>query len=158
MLQFTYSSLIPASVREVFSFHESPHALETLNPSFPRVSILRQRGGIQPGGEVELRLSAGPLRVRWLAHHTRYERDSFFVDVQKSGPFRCWIHRHEFEPVSNQCRLTDRIQFSLPGSPVTDWLLGWAVKLQLWMLFRYRHNVTREELRKRRTLRQPLSA
>lgn len=141
---FVYSSVIQASAGRVFSFHESPDALERLLPPGGRVRVVSREGGLEKGARVVLEMRFGPLRKRWVARHTEYVPNTLFADVQESGPFRRWFHRHEFAAEGpNACRLTDRVEFSLPGGPLMDWLAGWAVKLALRAMFRARHAATR---------------
>ena len=37
------------------------------------------------------------IRKQWTARITEFEWNHHFVDVQDSGPFQSWHHRHEFE-------------------------------------------------------------
>jgi ligand-binding SRPBCC domain-containing protein len=97
-------------------------------------------GGIQTGAEVVLRI--GP--VRWIARHTAYEQNSLFVDEQIRGPFGFWVHRHEFEAIDGRTKLTDRIEYQLPGGTLVNLLFAWIVNAALATMFRHRHRVTRE--------------
>lgn len=138
---FERSVLIDAPVEEVFAFHEQPDALTLLSPAFPPVRLLQRTGkGLEPNSRVELRI--GPFH--WVALHTTYTRNRRFEDHQESGPFDQWIHRHDFESVGGRTRLTDRIEYRLPGGPISNVLLGWIVNLGLRNMFRHRHNVTRQ--------------
>jgi ligand-binding SRPBCC domain-containing protein len=137
--QFVRSSVIHAPVERVFAFHEREDALALLSPPFPPLKVMSRTGGILPGARVVLKI--GPLT--WVAAHTGYERNVFFQDEQVSGPFARWVHRHEFSDEDGQCRLTDRVTFSLPGGPLVNVLAGWAVRLGLRQMFRHRHAVTR---------------
>jgi ligand-binding SRPBCC domain-containing protein len=135
---FELSALIDAPVEKVFAFHERPDALTLLSPRFPPVRIVRKTGGVEPGARIELRI--GPLH--WDAVHTAYERNRLFVDEQTRGPFARWIHRHEFEDLGVMTRLTDRVEFQLPGGPAVNAVLGSLVKLWLLGMFRARHATT----------------
>lgn len=138
---FTSSVLIHASVSEVFAFHEREDALALLSPAFPPVRMVSKRGrGIDKGVQVELRVGFLP----WLALHTVCEKNKLFVDEQLQGPFARWTHRHEFEEVAGGTRLTDRVEYQLPGGGAVNMLLGWAVKPGLMQMFRHRHRVTKE--------------
>jgi ligand-binding SRPBCC domain-containing protein len=137
---FVKSVLINAPVRDVFRFHERDDALPLLSPPFPPVRVISRVGGIQAGAEVVLRI--GP--VHWIARHTAYEQESLFVDEQIRGPFRSWVHRHEFEAVDGRTKLTDRIEYQLPGGTLVNLLFAWIVNGALANMFRYRHYVTRE--------------
>ena len=141
---FVKSVLIDAPVCEVFRFHERPDALALLSPAFPPVRMTGRTGkGIEPGSSVELRAGV----FRWVARHTAYEKDRLFVDQQIEGPFAKWIHRHEFEAVGSQTRLTDRIEYELPGGSIVNLLLGWTVTLGLRRMFAYRHRATKDAMR-----------
>ncbi len=139
MPTFVKSVIIDAPVETVFAFHERPDALSLLSPAFPRARVVRQSGGIEPGSIVELRI--GP--VAWVARHTAYEKNRLFVDEQTEGPFRSWIHRHEFEDLGVSARLTDRIEYQVVGGRVVEILFGWAVNLGLRWMFQARHRTTR---------------
>ena len=144
MPQFVFSSIIPASVERVFAFHESPDALERLTPPWQPARVLHKDAGLQVGARVELLVPLGPFKAKWSARHTHYEKNRLFVDVQDSGPFRRWVHRHEFEAIDgNTTRLTDRIEFSLPGGPLVDFFGAWFARIQLRRMFAYRHQATR---------------
>lgn len=141
MPTFLKSSIINAPVETVFGFHEREDALQLLSPAFPPVQVIRRTGGIQIGAKVELQI--GP--IRWTALHTHYERNHLFVDEQNAGPFAKWVHRHEFAAVGDAMRLTDRVEFALPGGAVINLLFGWIVQLGLGQMFRHRHKVTADE-------------
>ncbi len=137
---FIRSVLIEATVDEVFRFHEREDALALLAGAFPPVRVISRTGGLERGARVELRVGM----VRWVALHTAYERNRLFEDRQIEGPFAKWVHRHEFEAVGTKTRLTDRVEFALPGGPAVNILLGWAVKVGLRGMFAHRHRVTKK--------------
>ena len=140
MPEFTKSVLIDAPVEVVFAFHEREDALVLLTPAFPPVRVLARTGGIKRGARVELRVAF----FRWVALHTAYEKNRLFEDRQIQGPFAQWIHRHEFEAAGpGQTRLTDRIDYELPGGSIVNSLFGWAVIPGLRQMFAHRHRVTK---------------
>ncbi len=139
MPTFLKSILIQAPVEMVFGLHEREDALQLLSPRFPPVRVIRKTGGIEPGSRVELKI--GPFL--WTALHTAYEKNRLFADEQIQGPFARWVHRHEFESVDRATRLTDRVEYRLPGGVWMDRLFGWAVQLGLNHMFRQRHRLTR---------------
>jgi ligand-binding SRPBCC domain-containing protein len=137
--RFFKTSVIDAPISRVFGFHEREDALALLTPAFPPVKVMARTGGIQTGATVELRVLLFP----WIARHTEYRKNRLFVDEQIRGPFAKWVHRHEFEDLGSQTRLTDRVEYLLPGGPVVNALLGWMVKPGLSQMFRHRHRVTK---------------
>lgn len=145
MVQFERSVWINAPVEAVFAFHERPDAFERLTPPDQPVSVISRTGGIETGARVVLRMGFGLLSLKWVALHTRYEKNLLFEDTQLSGPFRSWTHQHRFSPEGSGARLTDHIDFELPGGRITEQMFGGLVRAQLEKLFAYRHAVTRAE-------------
>jgi ligand-binding SRPBCC domain-containing protein len=137
---FAKSVLINAPVGAVFAFHERSDALSLLTPAFPPVRIINRTAGIDVGSRVELRIGL----FSWVALHTAYRKDHLFVDEQIEGPFAKWIHRHEFEDADGKTRLTDCVEYQLPGGPIVNALLGWMVKPGLNRMFQHRHRVTKQ--------------
>ncbi|MBD0265550.1 MAG: cyclase [Tolypothrix sp. Co-bin9] len=145
MLHFKYSSVINAPVEVVWKFHERPDILQLLTPPWQPVQVMRREGGLDVGAITEFRLFLGLLPLTWLARHTECEEYRLFTDEQISGPFECWVHRHQFEPENGKTKLTDAIAFSIPGGDPVEFFSGWLVQAQLEAMFRYRHYVTKRE-------------
>ena len=137
--------MVHAPVERVFGFHEREDALRLLSPAVPRVRVLRRTDGIETGSRIELRI--GPFL--WIALHTAYEKNRLFADEQIAGPYAKWIHRHEFEAMGAATRLTDRVEYRLPGGVWMNRLLGWVVQLGLHQMFRQRHRATRHHCEKK---------
>jgi len=144
MLHFQYSSLINATVEQVWNFHQREDILKILTPPWQPVKIIRREGGLDVGAVSEFILMLGPIPVPWVARHVECEQYSFFVDQQIKGPMASWLHRHQFLPENGQTRLTDSIDYELPGGWLVEFLLGWWVESTLKDMFRYRHEVTQK--------------
>jgi len=144
MMRFKYSTLIYAPVEVVWGFHERPDVLELLTPPWQSIQVVSHEG-IEVGAISEFRIFVGLIPLRWVAVHTEYEKYRLFTDEQKEGPFEYWSHRHQFTEVDDTTRLTDEIEFALPGGVLAEPLGGWLVSMQLDQLFRYRHEVTQRE-------------
>lgn len=136
---FFKSIFVNSPVENVFAFHEREDALRLLSPRFPPLRVIRKTGGIEPGSRVELTI--GPFL--WTALHTAYDKNRLFTDEQVQGPFAKWVHSHEFESVGRVTRLTDRVEYRLPGGEWMNRLFGWAVQLGLHHMFRQRHRMTK---------------
>jgi len=145
MLHYRKSTLIDAPLEVVWNFHERPDILERLTPPWQPVQVVRREGGLGVGAISEFRLFVGPIPLRWVAIHTECEPYSIFTDKQHEGPMAYWVHRHQFSPEAGKTRLTDRIEYGLPGGWLVERLLGWWVDAQLEQLFSYRHQVTQTE-------------
>ncbi|HET7239743.1 MAG TPA: SRPBCC family protein, partial [Gemmatimonadales bacterium] len=110
------SVTVPVDAEEAFAWHDRAGALERLIPPWERVEILERSGGIADGARVVVRVHQGPVSRRWVARHRDYQPGRRFVDEQAEGPFARWVHIHVFEPEGPaSCRVTDRIEVTLPG-------------------------------------------
>ncbi|MBE9167654.1 SRPBCC family protein [Pleurocapsales cyanobacterium LEGE 06147] len=145
MLRFQHSSLINAPVEIVWQFHDRKDILALLTPPWQPVKVIRREGGLEVGAITEFRLFLGPIPVRWLAKHIECQPNRLFTDKQVEGPMQFWVHRHQFCQENEQTRLTDSIDYEIPGGFLTEILLGWWVESRLKEMFRYRHQVTKRE-------------
>ncbi len=144
MRNFQFSSLINAPVETVWEFHERQDILQLLTPPWQPVQVIRRQGGLEVGAISEFRLWLGLIPLRWLAKHIECEKPYLFTDKQIVGPLQSWLHRHQFSRENGQTRLTDSIDYEIPGGWLAELLLGWWVDSRLRDMFRYRHQVTQK--------------
>jgi ligand-binding SRPBCC domain-containing protein len=147
MRHFQYSSLIDAPVKIVWEFHERKDILQLLTPPWQPVKVIKREGRLEVGAVSEFRLFIGMIPVRWVARHIEYEKYRIFIDQQVIGPMKYWLHRHQFVEEKGKTRLTDSIDYEIPGGWIIEFLLGWWVDSRLKDMFRYRHEVTQKECR-----------
>lgn len=144
-MRFTKESVINASPERVFAFHELPDAFDRLLPPWENVTIIEKADISVIGSRaiVDTRIF-GLITSRWVAEHTAYDPPRFFEDIQVSGPFASWRHRHIVEPHPDGAILRDDIEYEPPF-----WIFGaiaapFAVVPKLEKMFAYRHEVTRK--------------
>lgn len=143
-MRFEKQSRIAAPPERVFAFHESPGALERLNPPWERVRVVEGGGSLRPGTRVVLEVRLGPVLVRWVALHTEYEPGRLFADTQLGGPFARWYHRHWFlDDGGGGTLLRDEVDFEPPLGLPGRLLAGGFLRSKLTRLFDYRHEATR---------------
>lgn len=142
-MEFVKESLIRASAERVFAFHELPDALERLMPPWEKTRLLEHPRGLRVGSRavIETRLFR-LVPVRWVAVHMAYDPPRMFEDVQESGPFQSWRHRHLIAPHAGGAVLRDEIEFEPPFGAAGGMLAPLLVVPRLRRLFEYRHAVT----------------
>jgi ligand-binding SRPBCC domain-containing protein len=143
-MRFVKESYIEATPERVFAFHELPDALARLIPPWEPVRVVEAARDLRPGSRavIETRLF-GLWPVRWVAEHTAYDPPRMFEDVQASGPFKAWRHRHTIEPSGAGSLLRDEIEFEPPLGPFGRAATPLLVLPRLRRMFDYRHRVTR---------------
>lgn len=145
-MRFLYESRIEASVEEVFAFHESPDALTQLIPPWENMRVVESSGSLQVGSRVVLAGRVlGLIPVRWIAEHVEYDPPNCFADIQSSGPFRKWNHRHSMIRTDfGTTILRDEVDYQMPMGWLGHCLGDWLVKRKLQAMFEYRHRVTKQ--------------
>lgn len=148
-MRFVHSMLLQASLEQVAAFHHDARALKLLTP-LPVVVQLHEVQPLSEGSIADFTMWLGPLPVHWRAVHSNIDLLRGFTDTQVSGPFRCWVHRHSFSPVSEETTLvTDEIEAEYGSHPFWG-LVSRFMGLNLPVLFAYREWVTRQALKKMR--------
>ena len=142
---FQKESLIRATPERVFAFHELPDALPRLTPPWDTVRIVQPAESLKVGSMaiIETRVF-GIFAIRWVARHTVYDPPRMFEDIQVSGPFRSWRHRHIVMPHPDGAVLRDEIEYEPPLSIAGRLFAPILIVPKLRRMFDYRHSVTRE--------------
>ena len=144
-MRFVKESVLPASVEEVFAFHERPDAFEMLQPPWERVEVVQPPASLQVGTRVVVRSKVGPFWTEIVAEHVAYEKNRFFEDVMTKGPFARWHHKHLFFEDEGGCRLRDEIDYAPPLGILGRLVDPVLIRARLERVFEYRHEVTRRE-------------
>jgi len=141
---FVKETRIAASPEAVFQFHERPDALPLLIPPWEKVTVEVPPTSLAKGTQVILVNRMGPLKLRWVAEHTAYDPPRMFMDVQKSGPFHKWEHKHLVLPDgANGAILRDEVTYELPMGILGRIFGGWFARSKIEKMFDYRHSVTK---------------
>lgn len=143
-MNFVKESIIKAPPERVFAFHQLPDAFERLIPPWETVKVLQKADISEIGSRTILQTKLfGLFGVRWIAEHTKYEPPRLFEDVQISGPFKSWRHRHIVLPHTGGAILRDEIEFEPPGSIFGKAFAPVFILSKIEKMFAYRHEVTR---------------
>lgn len=133
---------LPRPVEEVFRFFADAANLERLTPPWLAFRILTpQPIAMREGTRIDYRLSLHGLPLRWTSEITAWEPPHRFVDEQRRGPYRKWVHEHRFEESAGGTLVRDRVRYAVPGGYLVDRLL---VRRDLHKIFSYRHQRLRE--------------
>ena len=144
-MKFIKESVIKASPERVFSFHELPDAIERLIPPWENAVIIQKADVSKVGSQAIIEQKIfGIVPSRWVAEHTAYDPPRMFEDIQVSGPFKSWRHRHIVEPHPDGALLRDEIDLEPPLSVFGKLAAPLIIIPRIEKMFEYRHQVTRE--------------
>jgi len=85
------------------------------------------------------------LPVRWRTEITAWQPPHRFVDEQKRGPYRLWVHEHRFEPNDGGTLCTDHVRYAVPGGKLVHRLF---VRPDVERIFAFRAEKLRKLLDK----------
>lgn len=113
--------LLPRPLEEVFAFFSNPGNLQRITPPWLDFEII---GGhdrqMRAGLLIDYRLRIHGLPVRWQSEITSWDPPRRFVDEQRRGPYRLWIHEHTFEARGNDTLIRDHLQYAVPGGALVQ--------------------------------------
>lgn len=131
------TTTVPRPLDEVFAFHADASNLQDLTPRWLDFRILTPSPiDMRPGTLIHYRLRLRGFPIRWLTEITAWEPPHRFVDEQRRGPYRLWIHEHRFEAVEGGTRISDTVRYAVPFGSLVH---GWAVGPDVRRIFAYRH-------------------
>jgi hypothetical protein len=136
---------IPRTPEEIFAFFGDAHNLEQITPPLLRFRVLScSTPEIRRGTVLRYRLALHGVPLHWRTVIDRWDPPHAFTDRQAFGPFRQWVHDHEFTPVDGGTLMTDRVRFrvwfgSLLSTPLWAWM-----RRDLESIFLYRRQAVAE--------------
>ena len=138
MRTFTLESqvLLPRPIGEVFEFFSEARNLERLTPPWLRFEVITPPPiEMRPGTLIDYRLRLRGIPIRWQSEITVWEPPFRFVDEQRRGPYRQWIHEHRFAESGSQTLATDHVRYAVRGGSLVNRLF---VGPDLRRVFAYR--------------------
>lgn len=118
---FETTQVVPRPLDEVFDFFADAYNLERITPPFLRFAVLTPAPiEMAPGTLIDYRLRLHGIPIRWRTEITAWEPPHRFVDEQRRGPYRQWIHTHTFRETSEGTSIADRVAYVVPGGSLID--------------------------------------
>lgn len=127
---------LPRPRAEVFPFFADALNLEAITPPWLRFEVLtRPPIAMRVGLRIDYRLRLRGLPMRWQSEITAWEPPHRFVDEQRRGPYRVWIHEHTFEERDGGTLARDVVSYRVWGGALIDRLF---VRRDVANIFRFR--------------------
>ena len=114
---------LPRPLEEVFAFFADASNLQELTPDWLDFSILTPRPiTMCRGALIDYRLKVHGIAIRWQSEITAWEPPLRFVDEQRRGPYRLWVHEHTFAARDGGTQVGDVVRYAAPGGFLIEWL------------------------------------
>ena len=108
---------IPVPLEKVWDFFSNPSNLLVLTPADMDLQIISSETGspIYSGQIIEYKLRpVWGLRVYWKTEIREVKEKEFFIDEQRSGPYKLWRHHHYFKEIPGGVGMTDVVHYQNP--------------------------------------------
>ena len=125
----------PRRIEHVFGFFADARNLERITPPWLGFQILPPMPAIEAGTKIDYRIRLHGLPLRWQSEITVWDPPHRFVDEQRRGPYRSWIHEHRFIARDGGTEVRDSVRYSVPGGRLVDRLF---VRRDVRRIFEYR--------------------
>ena len=138
MTLFTLSRevLLNRPLEVIFPFFAEPKNLQAITPDWLHFSILTpQPIQMQVGTSIDYKLRVRGIPLRWRSEITVWQPPHRFVDEQRRGPYRQWIHEHVFEARGDRTLCEDRVKYAVFGGSLINQLF---VRRDVEMIFDFR--------------------
>lgn len=135
---------LPRPRAEVFPFFADAANLQRITPPWLHFQVVTPAPvDMGVGAIIDYRLRVRGFPVRWRSEITCWDPPRRFVDEQRRGPYRRWVHEHTFEDVDGGTLVGDTVDYAVRfGVLVQRFLVG----PDLRRIFVYRKQRLRELL------------
>ncbi len=128
---------LPRPVSEVFPFFADAGNLQKLTPHWLDFQILTPRPiEMRAGTLIDYGLRIHGVPLRWQSEITAWDPPNRFIDEQRRGPYRLWIHEHRFREKDGGTVVEDSVRYASLGGALINRLI---VRPDLERIFDYRH-------------------
>ena len=140
LFKLSFAQDIPITLKEAWSFFSDPKNLAVITPPELDFTVTSNPpASMYPG--LIITYTVRPLlniKTPWVTEITHVQEPSYFVDEQRSGPYKLWHHQHHFQQTSCGVYMEDIVHYSF-GLPLIDSALNaLIVEPQIKKIFEYR--------------------
>jgi len=139
--------LIPIPLEEAWDFFSNPANLQKITPGNMSFKIISRYPGekIYAGQIIEYKVKPVlGIPLYWMTEINHVQDQEYFIDEQRSGPYRVWHHQHLFKSIEGGVEMTDIVHYKLPLWILGDIAHALFVKRQLDEIFEYRYKKVEE--------------
>ena len=136
-------TVLDAPIDEAFAFFSQAENLGLITPAAMHFEIQGRVPVISNGATIDYRLRVGPMPICWRTRIAEWKPPHCFIDLQESGPYRCWWHKHTFSAQGDRTVMEDHVYYAPPFGALGRLANHWFVVPRLRQIFGYRRDVIR---------------
>ncbi len=141
VFQFYKEQKIPAGEDAVWNFISTPGNLKHITPAYMGFDITSENLSekMYPGMIIMYKVSpAFGLKMKWVTEITHVVDKQYFVDEQRSGPYKIWHHQHMIRPVKDGVIMTDLVTYKPPLGFIGALANSFLIRRKLEEIFDFR--------------------
>ena len=136
---FQQKMIIEKPLKEVFGFFSNAENLQRITPPKLQFKILTSLPvSMTKGTLIDYQIKLFKVPFKWKTEITEWNPPYRFIDIQRKGPYRQWIHTHKFEQTEHGVLVTDMVHYKLWGSVFNGLINRWFVRPQVSNIFEFR--------------------
>jgi ligand-binding SRPBCC domain-containing protein len=117
---FSFQTEVPLARDTVYRFYQNPANILLLHAGWSNIRVLKHVGCVYAGAETSIEITmAGFLPLVLGFRHANFQPPHRFTDQLIHGPFKTFLHVHQFEEGSGGTQIHDFLEITLPA-----WLGG----------------------------------
>jgi ligand-binding SRPBCC domain-containing protein len=129
---------LPSPLEQVFAFFADARNLQNITPDWLDFSIVTPTPiAMCSGALIDYRLKVHGFPIRWQSEITAWDPPRRFVDEQRRGPYKLWIHEHSFEELDGGTLVRDLVRYAAPGGELIERLF---VRRDVERIFEFRRS------------------
>jgi ligand-binding SRPBCC domain-containing protein len=137
---FESEQRVRGALPEVFEFFSRASNLERITPPFLSFALTSEDAeDVHEGMLITYRLKVHGVPLKWVTRIEEFEPGHHFVDRQLKGPYKLWLHRHEFEADGDFTTVRDHVRYALPFGLLGEAAHPLFVRRDIERIFAYRN-------------------
>jgi ligand-binding SRPBCC domain-containing protein len=143
---------IKTDIKNAWDFFSNPENLSKITPEYMGFKITSAKSvKMYQGQIITYKIGILPfLKSNWVTEITHVKEGLYFVDEQRSGPYKIWHHEHFFNEKEGGVLMMDKVSFALPFGFLGKIAFAVFIKKELKKIFNFRF-IKLEELFNKKT-------
>lgn len=137
---------LPISLQDAWDFISNPKNLAVITPESMKLKTISGDNRKMFAGQI-ITYSLTPilgLKMNWVTEITHVVDKYYFVDEQRSGPYKFWHHKHFLKEIPGGVEMEDIIDYKIPMGLLGKIAHPYLVKSKLEEIFTYREKKLEE--------------
>ena len=150
LTQLHFEQKINTDLNTLWEFISSPKNLSKITPNYMDFNIKSKIPNKMHEGLI-ISYTVKPIlgiKLNWVTEITHIKDKTYFVDEQRSGPYKMWHHEHILEETNDGIIMKDVISYIPPYGFIGLLLNKLFIKKQVKDIFQYRTKVLNKIFKK----------